>query len=123
MFIHPTMIRPYGELENLSFETASKLIEADIPVAMQSGYESYVPRTRIVLYEAGMAAANGCSFDEALEMITIVPARILGIDDKVGSIEVGKDADLALYDGDPFEWTTHCIGVVIDGELVSGVSR
>ncbi|MDG2094601.1 MAG: amidohydrolase family protein [Phycisphaerales bacterium] len=123
VFIHPTMIRPYGELENLSFETASKLIEADIPVAMQSGYESYVPRTRIVLYEAGMAAANGCSFDDALEMITIVPARILGIDDKVGSIEVGKDADLALYDGDPFEWTTHCIGVVIDGELVSGVSR
>ena len=56
-------------------------------------------------------------------MITIVPARILGIDDKGGSIEVGKDADLALYDGDPFEWTTHCIGVVIDGELVSGVSR
>ena len=123
VFIHPTMIRPYGELENLSFETASKLIEADIPVAMQSGYESYVPRTRIVLYEAGMAAANGCSFDDALEMITIVPARILGIDDKVGSIEVGKDADLALYDGDPFEWTTHCIGVVIDGELASGVSR
>lgn len=123
VFIHPTMIRPYGEQENLSFETASKLIDAGIPVAMQSGYESYVPRTRIVLYEAGMAAANGCSFDDALEMITITPARILGVDDRVGSIEVGKDADLALYDGDPFEWTTHCVGVVIDGELASNVTR
>ena len=123
VFIHPTMIRPFGERENLSFETASKLIEAGIPVAMQSGYESYVPRTRVVLYEAGMAAANGCEFDDALAMITITPARILGIDDRVGSIEVGKDGDLALYDGDPFEWTSHCTGVVIDGEVVSSTPR
>ena len=119
VLIHPTMIRPYGECENLSFTTASKLIEAGIPVAMQSGYESYVPRTRVVLYEAGMAAANGCSFDDALSMITIAPAIILGIDHRVGSIEVGKDADLALYDGDPFEWTTHCVGVVIDGRVAA----
>lgn len=123
VFIHPTMIRPYGERENLSFETAAKLIEAGIPVAMQSGYESYVPRTRVVLYEAGMAAANGCEFDDALAMITITPARILGIDDRVGSIEVGKDGDLAMYDGDPFEWTTHCTGVVIDGEVVANTPR
>ncbi|MEE2907338.1 MAG: amidohydrolase family protein [Planctomycetota bacterium] len=123
VFIHPTMIRPFGERENLSFETASKLIEAGIPVAMQSGYESYVPRTRVVLYEAGMAAANGCEFDDALAMITITPARILGIDDRVGSIEVGKDGDLALYDGDPFEWTSHCTGVVIDGAVASSTPR
>ena len=37
----------------------------------------------------------------------------------IGSLEVGKDADLALLDGDPFEYTTHCIEVVIDGEVVS----
>ena len=123
VFIHPTMIRPFGERQNLSLETASKLIEAGISVAMQSGYESYVPRTRVVLYEAGMAAANGCDFDDALAMITITPARILGVDDRVGSIEVGKDGDLALYDGDPFEWTTHCTGVVIDGEVVSSNPR
>ena len=123
VFIHPTMIRPYGERENLSFETASKLIDAGIPVAMQSGYESYVPRTRVVLYEAGMAAANGCSFNDAMEMITITPARILGVDDRVGSIEVGKDADIAMYDGDPFEWTTHCTGVIIDGQVASATSR
>ncbi|MCH2134384.1 MAG: amidohydrolase family protein [Phycisphaerales bacterium] len=123
VFIHPTMVRPYGEHENLSFETASKLVKAGVPVAMQSGYESYVPRTRVVLYEAGMAAANGCSFDDALAMITIKPAKILGIDDRVGSIEVGKDADLALYDGDPFEWTSHCTGVVIDGAIMSSEPR
>ena len=45
-------------------------------------------------------------------------ARILGIDGRVGSLEVGKDADLALYDGDPFEYTTHCVATVIDGVVV-----
>jgi len=49
--------------------------------------------------------------------------RFLGIDDRVGSLEVGKDGDLALYDGDPFEYATHCIGVVVDGEVVSEVVR
>ncbi len=113
------MARSVGERENLSFETASKLVEAGIPVAMQSGYEGYVPKTRVVLFEAGMAAANGLSFDQALATITIDAAKILGVANRVGSIEVGKDADLALYDGDPFEYTTHCIGVVIDGNIVS----
>ena len=61
-------------------ETAAKLVHAGIPVAMQSGYESYVPKARVVLFEAAMAAANGLSFDEALGIITIDAAKILGID-------------------------------------------
>lgn len=123
VLIHPTMARPVGERENLSFETAGKLIAAGIPVALQSGYESYVPKTRVVLFEAALAAAHGLSFEQALATITIEPARILGIDDRVGSLEVGKDGDVALYDGDPFEYTSHCIGVVINGEVVSQVAR
>ncbi len=123
VIIHPTMARAAGEKENLSFETASKLIKAGIPVALQSGYESYVPKTRVVLFEAAMAAANGLSFEQALATITITPARILGIDNRVGSLAVGKDGDVALYDGDPFEYTTHCVGVVIDGQVVSEEKR
>jgi imidazolonepropionase-like amidohydrolase len=119
VLIHPTMSRTTGELENASFETAAKLVEAGIPVAMQAGYESYVPKTRIVLFEAAMAAAHGLTFEQALATITIDAARILGIEGRVGSLEVGKDGDLALYNGDPFEYTTHCIGVVIEGEVVS----
>ncbi len=123
VIIHPTMMRAYEESENMSFETASKLIEAGIPVALQSGYEDYVPKTRVVLFEAAVAAANGLTFEQALATITISAARILGIDDRVGSLEVGKDGDVALYDGDPFEYTSHCVGTVIEGAVVSDVVR
>jgi len=116
---HPTMARHGGERANATFEAAAHLRDAGIPFALQSGFEAYVPKTRVILFEAGVAAANGLSFEEALASITIDAARLLGIDDRVGSLEVGKDADIALYDGDPFEYTTHAIGVLIDGNVVS----
>jgi imidazolonepropionase-like amidohydrolase len=123
VIIHPTMARATGERENLSFETAAKLVAAGIHVAMQSGYEGYVPKTRVVLFEAGRAAANGLSLEQALATITIDAARILGVDQRVGSLQVGKDGDVALYDGDPFEYTTHCTGVIINGRVVSRAAR
>lgn len=123
VILHPTMYRAWGETENLSFETAARLRKAGIPFAIQGGYESYVPKVRIVLYEAAIAAANGLTFDEALAAITIDAANILGIDKRVGSLEVGKDGDAAVYDGDPFEYTTHCVGVTIDGKVVSDKPR
>ena len=123
VFIHPTMARPAGDLENASFETASKLIAAGIPTLFQSGFEPYVPKTRVVLWEAAQAAANGVPRQQALAAITSQAARVLGVDDRVGSLVVGKDGDLALFDGDPFEYTSHCVGVIIDGQIVSDVRR
>jgi len=124
VIIHPTMRRAgAGETENISFETAAALTKAGIPIALQSGYESYVPKTRVVLFEAGLAAAHGLSFTEALAAITIDAARIIGVADRVGSLEIGKDGDVALFDGDPFEYTTHCTGVVIDGQVMSTEPR
>ena len=117
------MARPGGDRANLSLENASKLRAAGIPIALQSGYEGYVPKTRIVLFEAGMAAANGLGMRNALASITIDAAKILGIDNRVGSIAIGKDADIAMYDGDPFEWTSHCTGVIINGKVVSEVIK
>jgi imidazolonepropionase-like amidohydrolase len=122
VIVHATMARASGERENASMETAAVLSEAGIPVALQSGYEGYVPKTRVVLFEAAIAAANRLGFDGALASITIDAARVLGLEDRVGSIEVGKDGDLALYDGDPFEYTSHCLGTVIEGELFEGES-
>lgn len=124
VIVHPTMRRAgAGETENLSFETAATLKKAGIPVALQSGYEGYVPKTRVALFEAALAAANGLSFDEALAAITIDAARIIGVADRVGSLAPGKDGDVAIFDGDPFEYTTHCTAVVIDGEVLSDEPR
>ena len=123
VIIHPSMARAVGDRENQSFTTAAKLISAGIPVAMQSGYEAYVPKTRVVLFEAALTAAHGLTFEQALATITRDAAKILGIADRVGSLEVGKDGDIALYDGDPFEYTTHCTGVIIGGKVVSEAVR
>jgi imidazolonepropionase-like amidohydrolase len=112
------MARFAGELENASRTTPKKLLDAGIRFAFQSGYESYVPKTRVVLYEAAISTAYGLTPDAALRAITLDAARILGLDARLGSLEVGKDGDLALYDGDPFEYTTHCIATIIEGAVV-----
>lgn len=121
--LHPTMARHNGTLENATFETARKLKEAGIRVALQSGFEGYVPKTRVVLFEAAAAATYGLPFEEALATITIDAARILGLDKRIGSLEAGKDGDLALFDGDPFEYTSHACGVLIEGVVVSESCR
>lgn len=123
VLVHPAMKRPHGETENLTLENAARLADAGIPIALQSGFEAYVPKTRVLTFEAAIAAANGLGFERTLAAVTIDAAEILGIADRVGSIEVGKDGDLALYDGDPFEYTSHCLGVVIDGIRFGGPAR
>jgi imidazolonepropionase-like amidohydrolase len=70
-----------------------------------------------------VAAAYGLGSERALRSITLDAAKILGLDARLGSLDVGKDGDLALYDGDPFEYTTHCVGTVIEGVLVFEGSR
>ncbi|MFN4020980.1 MAG: amidohydrolase family protein [Erythrobacter sp.] len=119
VILHPPMARQYGEFENASFTTGSVLKAAGIPFAYQSGFESYVPKTRVVLFEAGIAAANGLAWNDALASITIDAARVIGMEQRIGSLEVGKDGDVALFDGDPFEYTTHAVGVVIGGTVIS----
>jgi len=123
VIVHPTMARANGDTESLSMEDAAKLKTAGIPTALQSGYEGYVPKTRVVLFEAAMAATNGLSQRDALALITIDAAKILGLETRIGSLEKGKDADIAMYDGDPFEWTSHCTGTIINGQVVSDVVR
>ena len=120
---HPTMARSSGELANATMRLPRILADATIPFAIQSGYEAYVPKTRVVLFEAGVATAYGLPPERALAAITIDAARLVGVADRVGSLEPGKDADLALFDGDPLEYTTHCVGVVIDGGVVSREKR
>jgi len=118
VIIHPTMVRTYGDTQNASFTTASKLAEAGIPFAFQSGFESYVPKTRIILFEAAIATGYGLDREKALYALTKAPAEMLGISNRVGSLAEGKDADLVLFDGDPLEYTTHISSVIVDGKVV-----
>lgn len=123
VIVHPTMGRPFGDLENMTFTLAAQLHKAGIPFAFQSGYEAYVPKTRVVHFEAAMAAAYGLPQEVALAACTIQSAKILGLEKKIGSLEKGKHADLALFDGDPLETTTHTTGVIIESQLVSALAK
>lgn len=123
VIIHPTMARHQGPLEQASFETPIRLHEAGIPFAIPSGFEPYFPKTRVLLMEAAMAAGYGLPFERTLRAITLDPAVILGVAHRVGSLEVGKDGDLVLFDGDPFEFTSRVCGVLIQGEIVSETCR
>ncbi|WP_420128317.1 amidohydrolase family protein [Longimicrobium sp.] len=123
VIIHPSMVRLGGETAGATLETASKLRQAGITVALQSGFEGYVPKTRVVLFEAAVAAANGLSMEDALRTITIDAARVIGQERRVGSLEAGKDGDFVVFDGDPFEYTSHVCAVVIDGRVVSEECR
>lgn len=117
VILHPTMARASEDTENLAMDTAARLAAAGIPFALQSGYEGYVPKTRVVLFEAAVAAARGLGFERALAAVTLDAARILGIDGRTGSLAEGKDADIALFDGDPFEYTTHVTATVVGGRI------
>ena len=123
VIIHPSMVRLGGETRGATLETAGKLRQAGITVALQSGFEGYVPKTRVVLFEAAVAAANGLSMEDALRTITIDAARVIGQERRVGSLEAGKDGDVVVFDGDPFEYTSHVCAVVIDGRVVSEECR
>ncbi|MBI2806749.1 MAG: amidohydrolase family protein [Planctomycetes bacterium] len=119
VIVHPTMQRPSSpETFNAHLGNAMFLVDQKIPTAICTAFEGYVPKTRVLRYEAAMAMVNGLGHERALRAITLDAARILGIDDQFGSIEPGKAADLVLYDGDPFEHATHVTYTIIAGRVV-----
>jgi imidazolonepropionase-like amidohydrolase len=117
---HPTMQRAGSSMETLNSQLCNAAVLADhkIPLAVGTGFEGYVPKTRVLRCEAAMAMVNGLGRERALAAVTLDAARILGVDDRVGSIEPGKAADLVLYDGDPFEHTSHVIYTIQEGRVV-----
>ena len=117
--LHPPMQRIGGSLETAHSQSASAwlLSRRKIPLAIGTGFEGYVPKTRVLRQEAAIAAAHGLGQEKALAAITLEAARMLGIDKTHGSIEPGKAADLVLYDGDCFEHATHVTHVFVGGKL------
>ena len=104
------------EMRELDFSTPKVLHEAGVQFAIQT--DALGQPIGFLPLCAGMAVKHGLPYDEALRAITITPAEILGVADRVGSIEEGKDADLRILDGDPLELRTKVEMVLIDGEIV-----
>ncbi|HYG02939.1 MAG TPA: amidohydrolase family protein [Chryseosolibacter sp.] len=95
--------------------------KAGIKVAIKTDDDNL--NYRNLPYHAGFAVAYGMSREDALKAITIVPAEIFGVADKLGSIEVGKNATVFVCDGDPFETKTNIEHVFIDGWQIPMESR
>jgi imidazolonepropionase-like amidohydrolase len=120
VIVHPTMQRSGASMEtnNAHLCNAAVLADHKVPIALGTAFEGYVPKTRVLRHEAAIAAVNGLGWEPALRAVTLDAAHLLGIDDRLGSIESGKLADLVLYDGDPFEHATHVTYTIIDGRIV-----
>jgi imidazolonepropionase-like amidohydrolase len=102
------------------FANAGMLSKAGVKIAFQTLDSAHV---RDLPYHAGMAAAFGLPRDEALKAVTIYPAEIFGVADKIGSIEQGKIANLIVTDGDPLEIRTQIKHLFIDGHEIPLTSR
>ncbi len=94
--------------------------KAGVKVALKTGDTE---NSRNLPYHAGFAAAYGMGREEALKAITINAAEIMGVGNEIGSIEVGKKANLFVSTGDPFETSSQILNVFIDGYLVPMTSR
>lgn len=100
----------------LPWNTARQLVDLEVPLAL-SAHGSAAPDNNLGM-QAGYAMRGGLTLDEALRAVTLTPAELAGVADRVGTIEVGKDADLVLWSGTPFAATSRVIGVVLNGEVV-----
>ena len=124
-----------GAMNNIptSFQTLNQrqenvgiLSKAGVPVAIignngDGDEESF--NVRNVRYEAGNAVAYGMSHDAALRAVTLTPAELFGVADHVGSLQVGRDANVVVWSGDPFEFSTRVEHVFIHGKESMSPSR
>ena len=103
------------------FEAPSKLQQAGVRFAISTGDGG--AEVRDLPYQAGIAGAFGLSKEDALKSVTLYPAQILGVDDRLGSIEVGKMANIVVTDGDLLEPKTNIKYLFIGGRLLPLTSR
>ncbi len=109
------------ELKNLTFKAPRILDEAGIEFAMMTDHP--VIPIQFLPVQAGLAVREGLSEETALKSITINAAKIVGIDARVGSLEAGKDADVAVFDAHPFDYRAHCVMTLINGRIVHDAIR
>ncbi len=113
--------RSKPELKGQTAASAGQMAAAGVKTALITDHPE-IPLNYLPLC-AALAVRGGMDKEEALRAITITPARICGIDDRVGSVEKGKDADLVVYKGTPFDITCPPIAVIAGGRIVSQESE
>ena len=121
---YPALVGPsFGskskvELKNKEFETAAKLHAAGVPIAIITD-APVLPLESLTMC-AGLAASAGLPYEEAWRAITISPATYMGIADRVGSLEAGKDADAVIWNADPLTALGSALTymTIIDGKVV-----
>jgi imidazolonepropionase-like amidohydrolase len=102
------------------------LRRAGVTVALigNAGEEDATPfNVRNIRQDAGTAVAYGLSWDEALRAITLAPAEIFGMADRVGTLQPGRDANVVVWTGDPFEFSTQVAAVLVRGQELKAPSR
>lgn len=104
------------ETQNADFKTPGVLHKAGIKIAITTDHP--VTRIQDIAICAGFAAKEGLGIEEALRAITINAAEICNVSHKIGSLQVGKDADIAIFDGNPMEVFTKTMYTIINGEIV-----
>jgi imidazolonepropionase-like amidohydrolase len=106
-------------------ENVALLRRAGVRVALMGngGGDEEAFNVRNVRYEAGNAVAYGASWDDALRAVTLAPAELFGVADRVGTLAVGRDANVVVWSGDPFEFATTADVVLIGGRDVRSTSR
>ena len=110
-----TPYRQTVETSQATLENAAILNKAGVKIAFQTGSVNNVGNLR---YEAGLAVAHGLPYDQALRALTINPAEMFGVADELGSLEVGKWADVVIFDGDPLNPQSHLKMVIMGGKIV-----
>jgi imidazolonepropionase-like amidohydrolase len=102
-------------------ENAGLLRQAGVPVVINGGADAF--NARNVRFEAGVAVAFGMSWDDALRAVTITPAEMFGVGDRIGTLQQGRDANVVVWSGDPFEPLTRAEAVYVKGQQVHRPSR
>ncbi len=103
------------ELRERSFKTPAVLAKAGVKVSLITDHP--VMPIQLLPLAAGVAVREGLSEEEALRAITINPAAVCGVEDRVGSLEPGKDADVVIWDGHPFDTRSRVLYTIINGEI------
>lgn len=104
------------EVQNMAFKTVGLLNQAGVMTAITTDHP--VSLIQSLPLCAGLAVKSGLALEEGYKAITIHPALICGVADRVGSLEVGKDADIAIFTGNPMEVFTRTLYTIIDGQVV-----